>query len=162
MHSGLEATATLGPEVSFSNEAGTGPRYDPAHELHRSSGGLQVTGHRLPSCPSSPNCVSSQADRPAQRIRPFPLRVDAAARTLPDLRRLIETLPGARVVETEPDYLRAEFSSRILHFVDDVEFLLDPQAQVVQVRSASRTGYWDFGANRRRVEQIRRVYLSPK
>ena len=118
-----------------------------------------MTVRRLASCPGSPNCVSSQADRPAQRIQPFPLKVDAA-RTLPALRHLIEKLPGARVVETQPDYFRAEFSSRILRFVDDVEFLLDPETQVVHVRSASRTGYWDFGANRKRVERIRQAYLS--
>ncbi len=118
-----------------------------------------MTVRRLPSCPSSPNCVSSQADNPAQQIQPFPLKVDAA-RSLSALRRLIEKLPGARVVEIQPDYLQTEFTSRILRFVDDVEFLLDPEANVVHVRSASRKGYWDFGANRKRVEQIRRAYLS--
>ena len=120
-----------------------------------------MTGHRLPPCPDSPNCVSSQADKEAQQIKPFPLK-GAAARTLLALRSLIEKLPGARVLETEPDYLRAEFTSRILRFVDDVEFLLDPQAEVVHVRSASRAGYWDFGANRKRVEQIRRTYLGSR
>ena len=66
------------------------------------------------------------------------------------------------MVETEPDYFRTEFTSRILRFVDDAEFLFDPEAQVVHVRSASRTGYWDFGANRKRVEQIRKTYLSDR
>ena len=78
------------------------------------------------------------------------------------LRSIVEQLPGVRVVETEPDYFRAEFTSRILRFVDDLEFLLDPEAQVIHVRSASRTGYWDFGANRKRVEQIRKTYLSDR
>ena len=118
-----------------------------------------MTGRRLASCPGSPNCVSSQAESPAQKIQPFPLKTNGV-HTLPALRRLIEKLPGVRVVETEPDYFRAEFSSRILRFVDDVEFLLDPEEQVVHVRSASRTGYWDFGANRKRVERIRQTYLS--
>ncbi len=120
-----------------------------------------MTGRRLRSCSNSPNCVSSQADNAAQQIQPFPLTADAA-RTLSALRSLIEQLPGARVVETEPDYFRAEFTSRILRFVDEVEFLLDPEAQVIHVRSASRTGYWDFGANRKRVEQIRKTYLSDR
>ncbi len=120
-----------------------------------------MTERQLPSCPSSPNCVSSQADNPAQRIQPLPVKADVSG-TLPALRRIIEKLPGARVVKTEPDYFRAEFTSPILRFVDDVEFLLDPKAQIVQVRSASRTGYWDFGANRKRVEQIRQAYLSDR
>ena len=33
--------------------------------------------------------------------------------------------------------------------------LLASAAGVIHVRSASRTGYWDLGANRRRVETIR-------
>ncbi len=120
-----------------------------------------MTGRRLSPCPDSPNCVSSQADNTGQQIQPFPFTADAA-RTLSALRSIVEQLPGVRVVETEPDYFRAEFTSRILRFVDDLEFLLDPEAQVIHVRSASRTGYWDFGANRKRVEQIRKTYLSDR
>jgi uncharacterized protein (DUF1499 family) len=40
-------------------------------------------------------------------------------------------------------------------FVDDMEFRMDEAAGRIDVRSASRTGYYDFGVNRRRVEEIR-------
>ena len=53
--------------------------------------------------------------------------------------------------------LRAEFRTR-LGFVDDLEFLVDEDRGVVQVRSASRTGYWDLGVNRKRVEALRKAY----
>lgn len=77
-----------------------------------------------------------------------------------DLRQLLENLSGARIVEARSDYLRAEVSSRLMRFVDDVEFLLDPEARVVHVRSASRVGHWDIGINRKRVEQLRKAYLK--
>ena len=63
---------------------------------------------------------------------------------------------------TEPDYIRAEFRSRIFQFVDDVEFLFENQGNVIHVKSASRTGYSDFGVNRKRVEKIRAAFEGPR
>jgi uncharacterized protein (DUF1499 family) len=73
-------------------------------------------------------------------------------------RALLDVLPhieGAKVVTQESFYIRAEFSSKRMKFVDDVEFLIDPLSSVVHVRSASRLGYSDLGVNRKRVEEIR-------
>lgn len=70
---------------------------------------------------------------------------------------MLEVLNGmdrVRIVRADADYLHAEFRSAVLGFVDDVEFLFDAPG-VIQVRSASRTGYYDFGVNRERVETIR-------
>jgi uncharacterized protein (DUF1499 family) len=67
-------------------------------------------------------------------------------------------MPGATVVTSQPGYLYAEFSTPVLKFVDDVEFLLDQPAGVIQMRSASRLGRKDFGANRKRLEAIRQRF----
>jgi len=40
-------------------------------------------------------------------------------------------------------------------FVDDVEFMADPAAGLVHVRSASRLGLSDLGVNRDRIETLR-------
>lgn len=64
-------------------------------------------------------------------------------------------MKGARIAEEKAGYLRAEYRSALFGFVDDVELLLDEAAKRIDVRSASRTGYFDFGVNRRRVEEIR-------
>ena len=109
----------------------------------------------------TPNSVSSQAalwpDHP-QRQRaataPLALRGDGPA-TIDRLARLVESMPGARIVERRPDYLYAQFTTKLMSFVDDVEFWFDPAAGVIQVRSASRVGYGDRGVNRARVEAIR-------
>jgi uncharacterized protein (DUF1499 family) len=68
---------------------------------------------------------------------------------------LIASQPRARIVVKEANYLKAEFRSAVLRFVDDVEFLLSAEQPVIDVRSASRVGHYDFGTNRRRVEALR-------
>jgi uncharacterized protein (DUF1499 family) len=70
------------------------------------------------------------------------------------LAKLLERMPRARIVERTENYLRAEFVSRLLRFVDDGEFYVDEPAQAIHFRSASRIGYSDFGVNRRRMERI--------
>jgi uncharacterized protein (DUF1499 family) len=114
---------------------------------------------RLDPCPQSPNCVSSQAWNPDQRVEPFPLAGDAAD-ALDALARLIEADTLARVVERRGIYLHAEYRSRIFRFVDDLELLADEQARVIHVRSASRRGWSDLGVNRRRVESLRASFAQ--
>jgi len=116
---------------------------------------LGVSNGRFAPCRRSPNCVSSQADPADRRHYIAPL---AFKGTIAELRKAIEQLPLASVIRAEGNYLYAEFRTPILRFVDDVEFLLSEN--VLQVRSASRLGRRDFGANRNRVEQLR-AYLKP-
>lgn len=112
---------------------------------------------RLRACPDSPNCVSSQARDAAHRVEPIAFAGDPAA--VPDrLRRVVVSLPRARIVSASENYLHAEFTSLLFRFVDDVELLVDPAERLIHVRSASRVGYSDLGANRRRVEAIRRAF----
>lgn len=108
---------------------------------------------RLKDCPATPNCVCSQASAPARHIDPLRF-TGAAAIAWAGLQRLIEEMPRARIQTRDEHYLHAEFTSRVFRFVDDVEFLLADG--VIHVRSASRVGRWDVGANRARVEEIRR------
>ena len=68
---------------------------------------------------------------------------------------MLGVVPGAAVVADKPNYIRAEFTSKLMGFVDDGEFYFPAEEGVIQVRSASRVGESDLGVNRRRVEQIR-------
>ena len=113
-----------------------------------------AVGGRLEPCPDRPNCVSSQADDAAHRVEPY-AAPDGAERLLDRLAAVVEAMPRARVVERSDGYLRAEFTSQVFRFVDDLELLADEVAGVVHVRSASRVGHSDLGANRRRVEELR-------
>jgi uncharacterized protein (DUF1499 family) len=69
-------------------------------------------------------------------------------------------MPGARVVEARPDYLYVQFTTRWLKFVDDAEFWASPHEGVIHVRSASRLGSSDYGVNRARIEQLRRMLAA--
>ena len=112
---------------------------------------LGVTNGRLAPCRPTPNCVSSQAD-PSDRehyIAPIAFRGDAMAA----VRRAVAAMPRATVISEKGNYLYAEFRSKLLGYVDDVEFFYDGAA--IQVRSASRLGRRDFNVNRNRVEQLR-------
>ena len=105
-------------------------------------------GGRLADCPDSPNCVCSFEERESHYVEPLNA-------SLAEIQRMLMSLPRARIVASDGNYLYAEFTSRIMGFVDDVEFLYDPDAGITHVRSASRVGYSDMGVNRERVEAIR-------
>ena len=119
---------------------------------------LGVTDGRLAPCKRTPNCVSSQAD-PGDRehyIAPIAFRGSMA-----DLRRAVESMARATVIKAERNYLYAEYRTRLLRYVDDVELYYDERQGVVHVRSASRLGRRDFGVNRQRIERLRSVIAGP-
>jgi uncharacterized protein (DUF1499 family) len=127
---------------------------------------LGVREGRLKPPSRTPNSVSSQAslypDSPQRayaEIAPFPVRGDATA-SLARLAQIVAAMPGARIVESKPDYLYAQFTTRVMRFVDDVEFWFSQSDNVIHVRSASRVGRRDFGVNRQRVEAIRARYAA--
>jgi uncharacterized protein (DUF1499 family) len=75
---------------------------------------------------------------------------------MPALVNIVTDTPRTRIVTQTPDYLYAEYTSALMGFVDDVEFWFEPNTKQIQVRSASRLGYSDFGVNRARIEEVRR------
>jgi len=124
-------------------------------------GDLGVHDGKLKPPSGTPNSVSSQTalwpghpQAAYARIAPLALAGEGAA-TLARLKAIVTATAGARVVTSDPDYLYATFTTRLMKYTDDVEFWFDPAARVVQVRSASRLGYGDLGANRQRIEAIR-------
>lgn len=118
---------------------------------------LGVNNGRLAACPNSPNCVSSQALRPDARVEPFGFRGDPA-RAFASLIEVVRAHPKAELVTAGDDYLHAEF--RAMFFIDDFEAYLPAGAQHIEVRSASRIGHSDLGANARRVEALRAAFSS--
>ena len=113
-----------------------------------------VSMKQLPSCPSSPNCVSTQAQDEGHAIASFRYR-KSRAEAKEALKEVIRSLPRTKLVEEDESYLHYEFTSLLLRFVDDVEFLFDDETKTIHFRSASRTGYGDMGVNRKRMEQVR-------
>jgi uncharacterized protein (DUF1499 family) len=119
---------------------------------------------RLAPCKRTPNCVSSQADADKDAGHYIaPIRITGSARGVwAALKSLLQTMPRVTLIAEKENYLYAEFASRTMGFVDDVEFLLDETAGVIHVRSASRLGRSDFGVNRDRIETIRSRIAAAK
>jgi uncharacterized protein (DUF1499 family) len=109
---------------------------------------IGVRDGRLIACPESPNCVSSYESSEEHAIA-------ALDGNLNQVQQILVAMDGANIVEQSNNYLYAEFTSSLMGYVDDVEFLYDAANNTTQVRSASRVGYSDMGANRSRIEAIR-------
>jgi uncharacterized protein (DUF1499 family) len=118
-----------------------------------------VHDNRLSACPSTPNCISSQA--PDERHRSAALGFDGDADyAFARLKQILAHRKDTTIIEEHSGYLRVEL--RTTFFVDDGEFLLDRVERVIHVRSASHLGYSDLGKNRSRMEEIRREFTLTK
>ena len=109
---------------------------------------------QLSPCPASPNCVSTLAKDAGHAIEAIQYR-KSRAEAKEALKAVIRALPRTSLVEEDESYLHYEFTSLVLRFVDDVEFLFEDETKTIHFRSASRVGYGDFGVNRARMEQVR-------
>jgi uncharacterized protein (DUF1499 family) len=109
---------------------------------------------RLAACPESPNCVSSAASDEEHGIAGFAFESspedawDAAVAA-------VRALPRTEVITHTSDYLHAESTTALMRYVDDLELHLRAAEGSIAVRSASRVGHSDMGANRERVEALR-------
>ena len=120
---------------------------------------LGVEGSRLAPCPSSPNCVSSDAADSTHSIAAFALAIPSRDAWLA-VRGSVESLPRTKIISETDDYLHAECTSAFFGFVDDLELHLRTSEGVIAVRSASRLGYSDLGVNRRRIEDLRTLLIK--
>jgi uncharacterized protein (DUF1499 family) len=114
--------------------------------------GIDPSGLR--GCPKSPNCVSSEAKDEKHGIGSFHLKGDPDV-SWPLIQGEIASMPRWTIVTATDHYIHVECKSRIFRFVDDLELFFNSSNGIISMRSASRIGYSDFGANRRRVELLR-------
>jgi len=111
---------------------------------------------RLPPCPDSPNCVSTQSTAERHAIAALPFH-GSAADTVAAIVDVVGKMDRTTIITIREDYIHVEYRTK-LGFVDDVEFVLEEESRTVQFRSASRVGYWDLGVNRRRMERFSALY----
>ncbi|MDT8321219.1 MAG: DUF1499 domain-containing protein [Xanthomonadales bacterium] len=118
-----------------------------------------ATVTELARCSSSPNCVSSANAGDSHYISPITIQgdPDTAWRILQDILAADDSI---EITASEAHYIRAEATTRILRFTDDVEFLLKRDAGRIDMRSASRIGYSDLGKNRKRMEELRQGMID--
>ncbi|ACH66582.1 conserved hypothetical protein [Aliivibrio fischeri MJ11] len=101
-------------------------------------------------CGDKPNCISTLDEREEFTAKPFILTSSANMKAIS---HIASQLKGAKLVDINNDYARIECTSSIFRFVDDLELRI--YGNTLIVRSESRTGYSDFGVNRKRVEKLR-------
>jgi uncharacterized protein (DUF1499 family) len=121
---------------------------------------IGVNNSKLTACPATPNCVNSQvAANDNQKIAPIKFTGDIPT-TIAKLKQSIALMPRTSIIKETNNYLYVEFASKLMGFVDDVEFYFDNDNKAIQVRSASRLGESDWGANRQRIEEIRALLAA--
>ena len=115
---------------------------------------------KLFSCPESPNCVSTEVDEKdnIHYVAPFEA-IDGSEATWEKIRKTVLDMPRTDIVEESNFYFRAEVTSLVFRFVDDLDVSFCPETKIISIKSASRVGYSDFDVNRKRVENLR-VLLS--
>jgi uncharacterized protein (DUF1499 family) len=94
----------------------------------------------------------------SHRLESLAIRVDAKA-SFDRLRAVLANRKDTTIIAADDSHIRVEFRT-LLGFVDDGLFVLDVPNGQIQIRSAARSGYWDMGKNRRRLEEIRGEYYK--
>jgi uncharacterized protein (DUF1499 family) len=118
---------------------------------------LGVTNGKLADLPQSPNAVSSQTSQSAKQVEALPLK-GSAVETKAAIIDCLAKMGGNKIAEQADDYISAVFTTRLFRFKDDVEFYIDADEGQVHFRSASRVGYSDMGANRKRYQAFKELY----
>lgn len=123
-----------------------------------------LTDGRLKPCDPAPNCVCSVGD-PADHQHHIAALTSDSPEVLAQLwQRILDSLPELQLTQVKRAdievaghptyYLHCTHTSSLFGFVDDIEFHWQPYLKKIDIKSASRVGYSDLGANRKRVEKI--------
>ncbi|MFW9820623.1 MAG: DUF1499 domain-containing protein [Candidatus Thorarchaeota archaeon] len=114
-------------------------------------------------CPKRHYCVSTQSDKndEVNYIEPI-IYNSSIEEAIKRLKNIINSLKRTRLLEEEENYIHYLFKTALFRFKDDVEFLFDDNEKKVHFRSQSRIGGYDWNTNRKRMENIRRLFLSEK
>ncbi len=118
------------------------------------------SNHQLKACPDTPNCINTEYPEISSQYVPPLIYDETKADNVMTMANNIILQMGGSIIKEEPNYLAATFTSMIFRFVDDFEVRNDIKHHSLQIRSASRAGYRDFGINKRRVEEFSKQFNS--
>jgi uncharacterized protein (DUF1499 family) len=123
---------------------------------------LGINNGQLMPCPKTPNCVNSQATDEKHFIEPIHF-IGTHQAAQDRLLKILTAWKRTKITVVQENYIRVEFTSKMLRFVDDVEFYFPStraEKKIIPTRSALRVGHSDLGANRKRIEQIRNKFKA--
>jgi uncharacterized protein (DUF1499 family) len=115
---------------------------------------ISASEKTLAPCRDTPNCVSSQAQDTKHFIEAFKINGNPAE-AWKTLKEILNKQSRLVITHETTNSLHAEATSLVFRFVDDLDFIYNLRTNLIDVRSASRTGHSDFGVNRKRIETLR-------
>jgi uncharacterized protein (DUF1499 family) len=122
---------------------------------------LGMNNGQFKPCPSSPNCVSTQADTSDEEHYMAPIPYQGSRESAQKkIMAVIDEMPRTKVLKDKENYIHVTFTTRIMRYVDDVEFYLPADDKLIHFRSASRLGYSDMGKNRERMNTVKEKFAK--
>ena len=109
-------------------------------------------GAALPPCGPLPNCVNSENGTDGHAIE----AIQASPQQWRTLKSWIARQENWSITEDDGDFVQAVATTPTMRYRDDVMLRFDAGKKVIHVRSSSRLGIGDMGANRARVEHLRK------
>lgn len=114
----------------------------------------------LSGCDGASDCVRSGDPDPAHAIAPFRYS-GSAQEARKRLLVLLQEESNVRIVVSVPNYVHAEVEPVLVGPMDDLEFLFSSSEPRIDVRAAARGARLSRGANRARLEALRRRFEAP-
>ena len=101
-----------------------------------------IDNNILGACPNSNNCVFES------------WKVTNADESFKELIDIMKNTPRIKIINIKEDYLHALATSRVMKFIDDIEIKKSEKGNILEVKSKSRTGFYDLGVNKRRINTL--------
>lgn len=122
---------------------------------------IGVVDDLLASCNGEKNCVSSQDDRPTVFREPWMYEEEEGKlpNVIKKLKTGVSSLENERyqvkILREDDRYIHVEFFDQRTEAIDDMEFYLTPNDNLIQFRASRRNQSKDGGLNAKRLENIR-------
>jgi len=113
-----------------------------------------LVNSKLTPCPDKPNCICTEY--PDDKSH-FTDAIKFETLDIDKISKAIESTGGI-ISTTENNYIAATYTSRLFKYVDDFEVRMDSENQLIHIRSASRVGHSDMGANLKRIESFKKTF----
>lgn len=120
-----------------------------------------IIDNKLYPCPKKHYCVSTQSDKKDEVNYIEPIKyITSMEEAIIKLKNIIISFERSKLLEEDSNYLHYLFTTKLFRFKDDVEFLFDENEKMIHFKSQSRIGGYDYNTNRKRMEKIRKLFLS--
>ena len=101
-----------------------------------------IENNILGACSNPNNCVFES------------WKVTNADQSFKELIGILKNTPRIKIINIKEDYLHALATSRVMKFIDDIEIKKSKTGNILKVKSKSRSGFYDLGVNKRRINTL--------